>query len=58
MGRKEFDDKGETEGLMVQTKNTIWETGKVVIMESGFCVLEWLILMVERGILGSALIKK
>ena len=43
---------------MVRMKETLWGTGKVVVTESGFCVLEGLISMVEKGVLGSALIKK
>ena len=43
---------------MVRMKNPLWGTGKVVIMDSAFCVLEGLISMVEKGVLGSDLIKK
>ena len=46
VGNKDFDDKGTTAGLMVRTKNTLWGTGKVVVMDSAFCVLEGLISMV------------
>ena len=56
--QKEFDEKGVTAGLIVYMKNPILGTGKVVIMDGGFCVLEELILMVEKGVFGSALIKK
>ena len=45
-------------GFMVWTKNNIRGTGKVIITYIGFYVLEGIILMVEKGILGSALIKK
>ena len=38
-GKKEFEDKGETAGLMARMKMLLWETGKVVVMDSGFCVL-------------------
>ena len=58
MGKKEFEEKGETAGLMVRMTNMLWGTGKVVVMERGFCVLEVLISIVEKGVLGSALIKK
>ena len=36
----------------------LWGTWKVAIMDSGFYVLEGLISLVEKGVLGSALIKK
>ena len=49
MGRKEFDEKGATSGLMVRMTKPIWGMGKVVIMDSRLCILEGLILMVEKG---------
>ena len=58
MGKKEFEEKGATDGLMVMTTNQLWGTGKVVVMDSRFCVLEGLISMVEKGVFGSELIKK
>ena len=33
-------------GLMVRMTNPLWETGKVVVMDSGFFVLEGFISMV------------
>ena len=47
MGKKEFGEKGATAGLMVN-----------VTKDSGLCVLEGLILMVYKGVLRLALIKK
>ena len=47
MGRKYFDKNGVMADLMVRMLNPSWATCKVVFMDSGFCVLEWLILMVE-----------
>ena len=47
MGKKEFGEKGETAGLMVR-----------VTKDSGLCVLEGLISMVDKGVLGLALTKK
>ena len=46
MGKKEFGEKGATAGLMVR-----------VTKDSGLCVLEGLISMVDKGVLGLALIK-
>ena len=43
---------------MVRMKNLLWGTGKVVFMDIIFCVLEGFISMVEKGVLGSTLIKK
>ena len=39
MGDKEFDEKGETASLMVRTTKPLLGTGKVVVMDSGLCVL-------------------
>ena len=58
MGKKEFEEKGATAGLMARTTNPLWGTGKMMVMDSGFCVLERFISMVEKGVLGSELIKK
>ena len=52
MGKKEFEEKGATAGLMARTKKPLWGTGKVVVMDSGFCVLEEFISMVEKGVFG------
>ena len=47
MNKKEFEEKGATAGLMVRvTKDRV------------LCVLEGLISMVDKGVLGFALIKK
>ena len=53
MGRKYSDKKGESVGLMVWMTKPIWGTGKVDIMDSILCVLEGIILMVEKEVLGS-----
>ena len=47
MGKKEFGEKGATDGLMVR-----------VTKYSGLCVLEGLVSMVHKGVLRLALIKK
>ena len=47
MGKRDFEEKELTTGLMVRMKNLLWSTGNVVVMDSGVCVLEglfqWLI---------------
>ena len=52
VGNKEFNEKGLAAGLVVRMKNTLWGIGKVVVMDSGFCVMEGLISMVEKCVLG------
>ena len=58
MGKKEFEEKGETAVLMARITNPLWVTGKVVFMDSGLCVLEGFISMVEKDVLGSVLVQK
>ena len=58
MGKKEFEEKGSTSGLMVRTTKPSWGTGKVVVTGSEFCVPDRLISMVEKGVFGSELTKK
>ena len=58
LGWKEFDDKPGMAGFMVRISKPLWVTGKLFIMYSGFFVLGGLILIFEKGIFGSALIKK
>ena len=53
MGKKEFEEKGATSGLMERKKKLLWRIGKVVVMDIGLCVLEVLIPMVEKGVFGS-----
>ena len=46
MDKKEYEEKGVTDGFMVSMKSPLWGTGKAVFMDSGFCVLEGFISMV------------
>ena len=36
----EFDVLGRTIGLLLRLTRTLWNTGKVVVLDSGFCVLQ------------------
>ena len=48
-----------TIGLIQRLTKPIWHTGKVVIMDSGFCVLEAIVaLFRDKGVYSSAVIKK
>ena len=58
MGPKEFETLGETVGLLMRMTRPIWNTGKTVVMDSGFCVLEGLRQLQMKGVYGHALIKK
>ena len=57
MGKKDFEEKGSTSGLVVKMTKHLWRTCKVVVMYIGLCVLEGLNSMVLKGVFGSAFIK-
>ena len=50
--------KGNTVGLLLRLCMSIYHTGRVVILDSGFCVLQGLIELRKRGVYASAVIKK
>lgn len=54
----EHGEHGSTSGLLLRLTQSIWFTGKVVILDSGFCVLRALIELAKKGVFASALIKK
>ena len=49
---------GKTVGLLLRLTKALWATGKVVILDSGFCVLRGIIELKKKGVFGAALIKK
>jgi hypothetical protein len=59
LGRPEHGEHGVTAGLLMRLTCAIRRfTGKVVILDSGFCVLKALIELAKKGVFASALIKK
>lgn len=62
LGPKEFEAEFEkpsaTAALMVRMCKPIWNTGNVVVMDSGFCVLNGVLQMAKKGVYGASLIKK
>ena len=55
----EFDNfGGNTTSLLLRLCKPIFHTGKLVILDSGFCVLQAIIELQKRGVYSSALIKK
>ena len=42
-GPKEFDELGKTVGLLLHLTKSIWGTAKIVVLNSGFCVLQGVI---------------
>jgi len=55
---KEFEEKGKTVSLLQRLTYSIWGTGKVVVLDSGFCVLQGLVKLKKVGVFASAMIKK
>lgn len=56
--RKEFEVLGKTVGLLLRLTKVLWGTSKVVVLDSGFCVLKGLVELRKKGVFASALIKK
>jgi hypothetical protein len=57
-GRKEFDELGKTVGLLLRLTRSLWGTAKVVVLDSGFCVLQGIVELKKRGVFAAALIRK
>jgi hypothetical protein len=55
---KEYSEHGRTIGLLMRLTESIHHSGRVVIMDSGFCVLKALTKLVSVGVYSSAVIKK
>ena len=54
----QFECYSATAKLMLEMKKPIFNTGKVVTMDSGFCVTAGILAMHDHGVYGQALIKK
>ena len=55
---KQYENTGKTAGLLLRLCKGIFGTGKVVILDSGFCVLKAIIELKKMGVFASAMIKK
>jgi Transposase IS4 len=53
-----WNEKGKTVGLLLRLCKSIFSTGKVVILDSGFCILQGIVELHKVGVFASALIKK
>ena len=58
LGLKKWEDLEKTVGLMLQLCETIFSTGKYVVLDSGFCVSKGITALLEFGVYAAALIKK
>ena len=55
----EFEDQcGKTGGLLLRMLRSYFNTGRYVVFDSGFCVLQAIVALYEKGIFAGALIKK
>lgn len=54
----QYQQHGKTSGLLLRLTRSIWGRGKVVILDSGFCVLRGIVELLKKGVYSSALIKK
>jgi hypothetical protein len=51
-------EEGKTSSLLARLTRSIWHSGKVVVLDSGFFALEALINFKKRGVYAAAVIKK
>ena len=58
LGKKEYDNLGKSVGLLLRLTKAVWGTGKVFVLDSGFCVLKAIIELKKKGLFGATLIKK
>ena len=55
---KGYSKLGKTISLLLHLTRCIWGTSKVVVLNSGFCVLKGVAELRKNGVFGAALIKK
>lgn len=58
LGRPKFEEHGKTVGLVMRCCASLFATGKCVIMDSGFCVLDALTRLKSYGVFALIMIKK
>ena len=59
MGKPEYESMGgPTIGLLLRLTKCIWGTGRIIVLDSEFCVLQAIIELAKFGIYAAALIKK
>ena len=49
---------GKTVALRLRMTKPIWNKGQILILDSGFCVLNGIVALAKKGVFASALIKK
>ena len=56
--KPEYCNLGKTTGLLLRLTKPLYGSGSIVVMDSGFCVVQAIIELWKKGIFSSALIKK
>jgi hypothetical protein len=58
-GLPQYDSLGgKTVGLLLRLSENLWHSGKIVVLDSGFCVLRGLIELRKKGVFAAAIVKK
>ena len=57
-GDKEYDNLGKTVGTLMCLTKPVHGTGKLFVLDSGFCVLQALVELAKVGVFAHALVKK
>lgn len=55
---KEYSEMGKTVGLLLRLTKPIWGSSRVVVLDSGFCVLKGIVELRKKGVFATALVKK
>ena len=58
MGQRIFLEEGGTGILVLQIIEALFGTGKIIILDSVFCVIKYVIELKKRGVYASVLINK
>ena len=58
MGKPQYEELGESVGLLLCLLASYFHTARYVVLDYGFCVLKVFIELRRNGIFGCALIKK
>ena len=56
--KPQYSNLGKTVGLLMCLAQTIYNSGRVIILDSGFCVLAGLLQLLKKGLYASAVVKK
>ena len=59
LGKKLYEERGrKTVGLLLRITEDIQNSGRVIILDLGFCILRGIVELSKVGLFASALIKK